>query len=55
MVIASYVFAGFLTANAVLHLLTAAMLKAFPAGTWTAPLMLAAGLFLFVSVAKKGS
>jgi len=54
MVVASYVFAAFLTANAVFHLFAAAMLKSIPPGTWTAPLLLAAGLFLFVSVAWRG-
>lgn len=53
MVIASYLLAAFATANGVLHLLAAAALKSVIPGLWSAPLMIAAGLFLFLAIPHK--
>lgn len=53
MAVASFALAAFVTANGVLHLLGAVALGAMIPGTWTAPLMILTGLFLFVSVERK--
>lgn len=53
MVTASYLLAAFATANGVLHLLAAAALKSTIPGLWSAPLMVAAGLFLFLAIPHK--
>jgi hypothetical protein len=52
MVPASYALATFATANGVLHLLGAAALKSAVPGVLTAPLLVAAGLFLFVAIPR---
>jgi hypothetical protein len=49
---ASFLFAAFLTANASLHLVMAATRQQVVTGSLTAPLVLAAGLFLFISTAR---
>jgi hypothetical protein len=53
MVTASYLLAAFATANGVLHFLAAAALKSMIPGMWSAPLLIAAGLFLFLSIPHK--
>ena len=55
MIAGSYLLAAFVTSNAALHLYMAITMKALVPGLYTAPLMLAAGLFLFSSVSEKGS
>ena len=52
MVPASFLFAAFLTANASLHIVMAITRERFVTGSITAPLLLAAGLFLFISTAR---
>ncbi|MEQ1754182.1 MAG: hypothetical protein ABL973_08605 [Micropepsaceae bacterium] len=52
MIPASFVFAAFLTGNAALHLVMAVSQQRLVTGSETAPLMLAAGLFLFLSTAR---
>lgn len=49
---ASYAFALFTTANAMMHLLLSYAENQVLAGTVTAPLMLLASLFLFVSIPR---
>ena len=49
---ASYLFAAFLTANASLHIVMAVARQQFVTGSITAPVVLAAGLFLFISTAR---
>lgn len=50
MATASYLLAAFATANGVLHLLAVAALKGLVPGAWTAPVLIAAGLYLFTSI-----
>jgi hypothetical protein len=52
MVPASFAFAAFLSGNAALHMLVAIGRGEAVTGSLTAPLMLAAGLFLFLSTGK---
>lgn len=52
MVPASYLFAAFLTANASLHIVMAITRERFVTGSLTAPLVIAAGLFLFIATAR---
>lgn len=52
MIPASFIFAAFLTGNAVMHLVMAVAQQRIVTGSETAPLMLAAGLFLFLSTAR---
>ena len=52
MIPASFIFATFLTGNAALHLVMAVAQQRVVTGSETAPLMLAAGLFLFLSTAR---
>lgn len=49
---ASFIFAAFLSANAALHLVMAITRQQVVTGSITAPFVLAAGLFLFVSTAR---
>jgi hypothetical protein len=51
---ASYVLAAFASGNGALHLLAIAALKSMVPGAWTAPLLIAAGLYLFVAVPQRG-
>lgn len=53
MVVASYALAAFVTINGAIHFLTAAALKSIIPGLWTAPLLFAAGFFLFLAVPHK--
>ena len=53
MTTASYLLAAFATANGVLHLLTVAALKNLVPGAWTALLLIAAGLYLFVAIPRR--
>lgn len=53
MVPASWAFAAFLTGNSAFHLLMSAGRGELVTGALSSPLMLAAGLFLFVSTARK--
>lgn len=48
--LASYVLAGFATANAMLHLMMSLALQHVMPGTLTSPLILAASLFLLLSI-----
>jgi hypothetical protein len=52
MVPASWAFAAFLTGNSAFHLLMSAGRGELVTGAITSPLMLVAGLFLFVSAAR---
>lgn len=52
MVPASFAFAAFLSGNAALHMLVALGRGEAVTGSLTAPLMLAAGLFLFLSTGR---
>jgi len=52
MVPASFLFAAFLTANASLHIVMAVARQQVVTGSMTAPFVLAAGLFLFISTAR---
>jgi hypothetical protein len=52
---ASYLFAAFLSGNAALHLLMTIGRGEPVTGAFTAPLMLAAGLFLFLAAGKRNS
>jgi hypothetical protein len=49
---ASFLFAAFLTANASLHIVMAVARQQFVTGSLTAPIVLAAGLFLFISTSR---
>jgi len=53
MVPASYLFATFLTANASMHLILAMLRQQAVTGSITAPIMLVAGLLLFVSTTRQ--
>jgi hypothetical protein len=53
MVLASYVFALMLTANATMHIAFSLSANKALAGIQTAPLLLIAGLFLFTSIPSK--
>lgn len=53
MIAASYTLAAFTTLNGVLHLLAAAALKTMVPGAWSAPVLIAAGLFLFIAVPRR--
>ena len=55
MIPASFLFAAFLTGNSALHLLMAMTRGTLVTGSVTAPLMLAAGLFLFLATASSPS
>lgn len=50
---ASYVFAIFATANAMLHIMVSLAVSQAMPGSLTAPLMLAAALFLFASIPEE--
>lgn len=52
MIPASFLFAAFLSGNSALHLLMAMSRGSLVTGSVTAPLMLAAGLFLFLATAS---